>query len=63
MKRRDITIYYPLCCNGIYEPMAYSFNGTLTAFSSNREAFKFMKKSFLTEKECQKECDRLNNKG
>lgn len=60
MITEDLTIYYPLRCNGIYEPTAYSFYGSVKAFSEPKDAFEFIKKSYLTEEECQRECDKLN---
>lgn len=61
MEEKDITIYYPLKMRGKYVPIAYSFKGTLTAFSPE-DAFRFFKACFLTEKECADECAKLNNK-
>lgn len=61
MELKDITIFYPLKCNGKYEPFAYSFRGSVNSFTDGKEAFNFIKDSFLTEKECQDKCDMLNN--
>ena len=60
MNVTDITIFYPLKCNGIYVPFAYSFNGIVTSFSNAKDAFDFIKASYLTEKECQDMCVLLN---
>lgn len=56
----DITIYYPIKCNGLYTAMPYSFYGIIVSLSDAKDAFNFIKKSFLTEEECQKECDKYN---
>ena len=60
MDVKDVTIFYPLKCNSIYEPFAYSFNGIVTSFSNAKDAFDFIKASYLTEKECQDMCVLLN---
>ena len=60
MKVKDITIFYPLKCNGVYKPFAYSFNGIVTSFSDAKDAFDFVKASYLTEEECQNMCVLLN---
>lgn len=60
MKVEDITIYYPLKCNDEYIPMPYSFNGIVTSFSNAKDAFDFIKASYLTEEECMNMCDALN---
>ena len=41
-------------------PIAYSFLGTVSSFSDAKDSFDFIRKSFLTEDECQEECDALN---
>ena len=56
----DITIYYTLKCNGLYTVMPYSFYGIVSNLSDAKDAFNFIKNSFLTEEECQKECDKYN---
>ena len=61
MNVKDITIWYPLKCNDKYVPTSYSFNGIITSFSNAEEAFKFIKKSFLTKKECISKCQELNS--
>ena len=60
MEHKDLTIYYPLKCGGRYVPIAYSFLGTVSSFSDAKDSFDFIRKSFLTEDECQEECDALN---
>lgn len=62
MEEKDITIYYPLKMRGEYVPVAYSFKGTLTAFSDPEDVFRFIKASFLTKEECASECAKLNKK-
>ena len=61
MNIKDITIYYPLKCNGKYETTAYSFLGITTSFSDAKDAFDFIKASYLTEKECDDMCKVLNH--
>lgn len=61
MKQKDITIYYPVKCNGKYEPLAYSFLGTISSFSNIKDAFDIIKSSFLTREECQDKCNSLND--
>lgn len=58
---KDITIYYPLKCNGKYVPVAYSFQGMLTSFSNPKDTFEFIKASFLTREECEDRCDIFND--
>ena len=60
MNIKDITIFYPLKRNGVYKPFAYSFNSIVTSFSNAKDAFDFIKASYLTEKECQDMCVLLN---
>ena len=60
MDIKDIRIFYPLKCNGVYKPIAYSFNGIVTSFSDAKDAFDFIKASYLTEKECNDMCILLN---
>lgn len=60
MTIKDVTIWYPLKCNDKYVPTSYSFNGTVTSFSDAKDAFNFIKKSFLTKKECISKCQELN---
>ena len=57
---KDITIYYPLKCNGKYEVIPYSFIGSLMSYSMPEDALDFMKKSFLSEAECKKFCEIKN---
>ena len=49
---KDFTIYYPLKVNGKYECTPYSFQGTLTSFSNNKDLLDFLKSSFYTEEDC-----------
>lgn len=60
MNVKDITIWYPLKCNGKYYPIKYSFNGIVTSFSDARDAFNFINNSFLTKRECIGRCRKLN---
>lgn len=57
---KDITIYYPLKCNGVYETFPYSYVGAFGSYSNAEDSFNFLKDSFLTEEECDKRCDELN---
>lgn len=61
MEQKDITIYYPLKCNGKYVPIAYSFLGTISSFTDAKDAFDFIKAASLIEEECQDKCNSLNN--
>ena len=60
MSGKDLTIWYPLKCNDKYVPMNYSFNGVISSLSNAKDAFNFIKKSFLTKKECSIKCKELN---
>ena len=60
MDIKDVTIWYPLKCNDEFIPTSYSFNGIITSFSDAKDAFDFIKKSFLTKKECINRCQELN---
>lgn len=49
----DFVIYHPLKCNGEYECMPYSFCGSLTSFSENKDLVDFLRTCFYTEEECE----------
>lgn len=49
----DFTVYHPLKCNGEYECFAYSFRGSLTAFSDKKDLLEFLRTCFYTEQECE----------
>ena len=61
MTQKDTIIYYPLKCGGKFVPFAYSFLGSVSAYSDCKDAVDFIKASYLTEKECQDMCDALNS--
>ena len=53
-KDKDFTIYYPLKneVKGEYECFPYSFYGSLTSFSENKDLIDFLRNCFYTEEEC-----------
>lgn len=51
-KDNDFVIYHPLKCNGEYECIPYSFCGSLTSFSENKDLVDFLRTCFYTEEEC-----------
>lgn len=49
----DFTIYHPLKNgDGKYECIPYSFYGSLTSFSENKDLIDFLRTCFYTEEEC-----------
>ena len=65
----DFTIYHPLKNGkGEYECIPYSFYGSLTSFSENKDLINFLRTCFYTEEECnewikqQKEQKSVGNK-
>ena len=59
----DFTIYHPLKNGrGEYECIPYSFFGSLTSFSKDKDLIDFLRTCFYTEKECkewiEKQCER-----
>ena len=53
---KDFTIYHPLKneVKGEYECFPYSFYGSLTSFSENKDLIDFLRNCFYTEEECNK---------
>lgn len=51
---KDFTIYHPLKneVKGEYECFPYSFYGSLTSFSENKDLIDFLRTCFYTEEEC-----------
>lgn len=57
-----MTVYYALECEGKKIPFAYDLKGSLMAFNHIEDKIKFLLQCKLTEKGCQRQCDRHNKK-
>ena len=60
--RDDITIWYPMkTSEDIYQPIPYSFLGSLTSFSHPEDLIDFIKRCYIHEADCIAMCNELNS--
>lgn len=53
-------IYYPLRCNGVYEPFPYDLKSSLVGFYSKIDAIKFLLRCRITKRSAERFCNKLN---